>query len=646
MRAIIVLKVKFLSEEEQAAHNCRLASPMDVAIYEPVFNELGFRSLKNPYGLILGKNSLINSWVSPLALPVKIGNSDNLFVHAALKGFYQEGEEVFLLGFNEFAEIHLNKFNGIRVVRLTKSSNLRDATALRLPRGYQRRRFLPGQIFFGIKRDELKIHKFELIGFGRENRIEISYKRNDVEFLEYLVAANKMYSYITENIAKRRFPVNRTLVDKIRTDDLALKERVAKRIMLFFKERGEMPNRIDMVSNKIKCPLNYEQQVLEYMFGPINVDYQNLNAVEVRNLDEASKKILSYVTKKSQKNGTEHIFYLTEVFTDLNLDLGQLRMAWDYINLPINETNIIPTEMKKIDRVSHIIINMTQAKRGVPTLYEVMSKGLTLTQVKKGFKKAQNIILETYPHMEMTLRIPELKFPVDEATREFLEDVSEVKKTKAVSAPAKAAAPEKAAVAEKGEDLPLEEQVKGAKFQRASEEPIKFIGNPDTYLKNAKAIIENEAAFTKVGERINTENEVYFAESIYAYLDKKKNLHFSVGVKISGHLANQTGECNLEVRSNNLDIANRFFGIFQEKFTGISDIVTEDQMIADSQEILNYCKNIGAEKNWTTIEEVTLRLNFTTERAQRALNYMEETRVAIKDEKRTGTRYYFPGLVE
>ncbi|MHC1590812.1 MAG: hypothetical protein ACXQS8_01890, partial [Candidatus Helarchaeales archaeon] len=145
----------------------------------------------------------INTWVSPLSLPVKIGKPNQIFVHAALKGFFQEGEEIFLFGYSDFFEVFANKFNSIRVTKLVKSNSLRDATALRLPRGYQRRRFLPGQIFYGINREDLKIHKFELIGFGRENKIEISYKRNDVEFLEYLVAANKMYSYIKENIARR-----------------------------------------------------------------------------------------------------------------------------------------------------------------------------------------------------------------------------------------------------------------------------------------------------------------------------------------------------------------------------------------------------------------------------------------------------------
>ncbi len=644
MRPIIPLKIRFLSEKEQEEHNCRLATPMDIAIYQPIFNDLGFKSLRNPYGLLLGENSIINIWVSPLSLPVKIGEADNIFVHSALKGFFQENETIYLFTFNEFVESCLNKFNGIRIPKLVKTNNLRDATALRLPRGYQRRRFLPGQIFFGINREDLKIHKFELIGFGRENKIEISYKRNDVDFLQYLIAANKTYSYVKENIARRRFPVNRSLTERIKLEDLNLKEQIARRVLRFFKTEGHLPSRIDMVSNIIKCPLNFETNVLDYLFGPVSVNFDSLSPSEFRKLEDASKRILAYVTKK-QRNGKEANFYLTDVFYDLKLNIRLLKMAWTYINRPLNEERIGPREAKKIDKVSRIIINMTQSKKGIPTLYEVMSKGFTLSQVKKGFKKAQDLLQREYQQMETVLKIPPLLNPVDETVNEFLEEIGINPKETLQRITQKEEKDEITHV----ETLPetIEEQIKAAKFQQAVEEPIKFIGNPDNFLKNMKAIIENEVAFTKIKERINTENEVYFSEIIYAYLDKKKNLHFSVGVKITGHVANQTGEAKLEVRSNNLNIADRFFNIFKDKLDGVADIVSEDQFINDSNAILNYLKNFGAEKNWTNVEEVTLRLNFTTERAQRVLDYMEETRVAIKDEKAsTGIRYYFPGLVE
>ncbi|MHC1590811.1 MAG: hypothetical protein ACXQS8_01885 [Candidatus Helarchaeales archaeon] len=404
-----------------------------------------------------------------------------------------------------------------------------------------------------------------------------------------------------------------------------------------------MPTRLDMVSDVIKCPLNYESNVLEYLFGPISVDYQALSPGEFRRLEDIAKKILAYVWKKQQKNGADISFYLPDVFWDLKINIRLLRMAWDYINRPLAEEVITPREVKRIDKVSRIIINLAQAKRGIPSLYEVVSKGFTVSQARKGFKKAQHILEQEFKQMEMAIKIPPLLNPVDETVNEFMEEIGISPK-----AQFERVTPEKpASAAIKPTPETIEEQIESAKFHRALEEPIRFIGNPDTFLKNTKAIIQNEAAFTKVKEKINTENEIYFSEIIYAYLDKRKNLHFSVGVKITGHLANMTGEATLEIRSNNLSIADRFFNIFKEKLEGVAEIVSEDQFISDSTAILNYLKNFGAEKNWINVEEVSLRLNFSPERAQRVLDYMEETRVAIKDEKAsTGIRYYFPGLSE
>ena len=56
-------------------------------------------------------------------------------------------------------------------------------------------------------------------------------------------------------------------------------------------------------------------------------------------------------------------------------------------------------------------------------------------------------------------------------------------------------------------------------------------------------------------------------------------------------------------------------------------------------------RSYGKGKNWTNVEELTIRLNFSTERAKRILDYMEQNNLVKKIVKPdTGPRYYFPGL--
>ncbi len=618
--------VKLLSTEKQEEFHCNLPSPLHIAIYKPLLERLDIKK----DALLLGKNAIINITISTLNLPIKIGTYRDIFCHEDLKAFFTENEDVFILNYNDL-EI-FDKFKVIKPTRLYKTT-LMETISLKFPKKYSKYT-IPGQIYFGINRNNDQIWKFELIGFS--NKFEISDKRDGISIINYFVAADKAYDIILGQLESGKFTEPMDVIEEIKETEMDLKDKYSKKILQFFKDNGSMPSHLDLVSNIIGIPLGYEKQVLQYLFGPIKLNLDTISNEEQRDLERDGKKILNYVERRrrQEKNNVE-IWQpmVTDIYFDLKINLNELRLAFEYINIPTNDFTIKPEEITRIDKFSKTIINMAQKNNKIPTLSQVISKGMSIAQAKKAFKVSDEILKSVFPMWENELQIPHLLFPVDEMVSEHLD------KTKVGDKVPKFKHAEVTA-----EDS-LEVQITKARFQRATEEPIIFAGNPETFLKKSKAVIENELSFTKVKENIISESDTYSGDLVYAYLDKKKQVHFSVLISIDGNTIDDTGKVDLIIKSNDLSVAERFFNIFDNKLEEISAELTKDHYLSDSQDILHLVKSYGKGKNWTNIEELTIRLNYSTERATRILEYMEQNNLVKKIVKPdTGARYYFPGL--
>ncbi|NVM00836.1 MAG: hypothetical protein HWN67_00750 [Candidatus Helarchaeota archaeon] len=618
--------VKLLSTEKQEECHCNLPSPLHVAIYKPLFQSLDLK--KN--ALLLGKNAIINITISTLNLPIKLGTFRDIFCHEDLKAFFKENEDVFILNLND-----LEIFDKFKVIRSTKlfKTRLMETISLKFPKKYSKWA-IPGQIYFGISRNNDQIWKFELIGFS--NKFEISDKRDGIRDITFFVAADKAYDVILGRLESGKIKEPMDVIEGIKEEEIELKDKYSKKILQFFREKGTMPSHLDLVSNKIGIPLGYEKQVLQYLFGPIKLNLDTLTREEQRDLERNSKKILNYVERRRrQEKSNVEIWQpmVTDIYFDLKIKIHELRLAFEYINIPSKDFSIKPEEIARVDKFSKIIINMAQKDNKIPNLNQVINKGMSTAEAKKAFKVSDDILKSVFPMWENELQIPHLLFPVDEMVSEHLDKTKEediIPKFKHAEVTA---------------DDSLEVQITKARFQRATDESIIFTGSPETFLKRSKAMIENELSFIKVKENIISESDTYSGDIIYAYLDKKKQVHFSVAISIDGNIIDETGNIDLIIKSNDLSVAERFFKIFNNKLEEISAELTKDHYLSDSQDILQMVKSYGKGKNWTNVEELTIRLNYSTERAQRILDYMEQSNIVKKIVKPdTGPRYYFPGL--
>ncbi|MHA1301085.1 MAG: hypothetical protein ACTSO9_16815 [Candidatus Helarchaeota archaeon] len=634
MKQVFKFNIKLLSLEKQEEYHCNLSSSLHIAIYKPLFDAL---ELKHN-ALLLGKNSIINVKISTLSLPVKIGTYRDCLCHEDLKAFFKEGEEVFLLNFNDL-EI-FDKFKVIKPNKLFRVQ-LMEAISLKFPKGYQKYS-IPGQMYFGINRNNDQIWKFELIGYS--NRFEISDKRDGITSISYFVAADKAYNAIIDRLKSKKISEPLGVIKEIQDQELDLKDRLSRKILQFYRDNGAMPSHIDLVSNKIGIPLGYEKQVLQYIFGPIKLNLDTIKPEEQKELEKNCKKILNYVEKKrKQKKNDPELWQpmISDIVFDLKMNIHDIRYAFEYMNIPCNEFVIKPEEISRIDKLSKNIINMAQKNNEIPTLQTIVNKGMSIADTKKAFKVSDEILSHVFPMWENELKIPRLLFPVDEMVSEHLDSVTQVQ-TRVKSTPKIVQKMHNLEVT--AEDT-LELQITKARFQRATEEPIFFAGNPETFFKRCKNLIETELSFAKVKENIISEEESFAGDLIYAYLDKKKQVHFSVQVSVDGNTADETGKAELIVKSNDLSVADRFYNIFINRLEELEGEITKDSYVSDSQDILQMVKSYGRGKNWTNVEELTIRLNYSPERAQRILDYMEQANLAKKVERAsTGARYYFPGL--
>ncbi|MFX0137023.1 MAG: hypothetical protein ACFFDN_25520 [Candidatus Hodarchaeota archaeon] len=626
MKEVFKFNVKLLSTDKQEEFHCNLPSPLHVAIYKPLYERLDLK--KN--ALLLGKNAIINVIISTLNLPVKLGTYRDVFCHDDLKAFFEGNEDVLIINFNDL-EI-FDKFKVIRPNKLYKT-RLMETISLKFPKKYSKW-CIPGQIYFGINRNNDQIWKFELIGFS--NKFEVSDKRDGITEIAYFVAADKAYEVIMERLESGKISEPKDVITQIEEEEMELKDKFCKKILQFYKEKGAMPTHLDLVSNTIGIPVGYEKQVLQYLFGPIRLNLETLTDEEQRELERNSKKILNYVARKRKQEKSDVEIWqpmITEIFFDLKIGIQDLRLAFEYINIPVKDFSIKPGEIARIDKFSKIIINMAQKNKKIPTLNEAINKGMTIAEAKKAFKVSEGILETEFPMWENELRIPRLLFPVDEMVSEHLDKTKE------------------ADIIPKSKHAPvttedsLEVQITKARFQRATDDPIIFTGSPEIFLKRSKAMIENELSFARVKENIISESDTYSGDLIYAYLDKKKQVHFSVQISIDGNIIDETGKIDLIIKSNDLAVAERFFNIFNNKLEEIAAELTKDHYLSDSHDILQMVKSYGKGKNWTNVEELTIRLNYSTERAKRILDYMEQNNLVKKIVKPdTGPRYYFPGL--
>ncbi|MFX1449882.1 MAG: hypothetical protein ACFFCM_03500 [Promethearchaeota archaeon] len=626
MKEVFKFNVKLLSLEMQEEYHCNLPSPLHIAIYKPLYEALELRK----DALLLGKNAIVNVIISTLNLPIKLGTYRDMFCHEDLKAFFEENEDVFLINFND-----LDIFNKYKVIKPDKlhKTRLMETISLKFPKKYSKW-CIPGQIYFGINRNNDQIWKFELIGFS--NKFEISDKRDGIDNINFFVAADKAYEIILERLESNKVSEPKGIIEQIEEDETELKDKFSRKILQFYKEKGAMPTHLDLVSNNIGIPVGYEKQVLQYLFGPINLNLETITNEEQRELERNGKKILNYVERKRRQEKSDLGVWqplITDIYFDLKINIQDLRLAFEYINIPVKEFIIKPEEIAQIDKFSKIIINMAQKNQTIPTLNQVANKGMTISEAKKAFKVAEDILKTAFPMWENELQTPRLLFPVDEMVSEHLDKTKESEISP------------KFKYADVTPEDSLEVQITKAKFQRATEEPIIFTGNPEILLKKSKAMIENELSFAKVKENIISESDTFSGDLIYAYLDKKKQVHFSVQISIDGNIIDETGKADIIIKSNDLSVAERFFNIFNNKLEEIASELTKDHYLSDSQDILELVKSYGKGKNWTNVEELTIRLNYSTERAQRILEYMEQNNLVKKvDKPDTGARFYFPGL--
>lgn len=618
---------KLLSTEKQEEYHCNLASSLHIAIYKPLFDSLELRE----NGLLLGKNALINVKISKLNLPVKLGSFRDCFIHEDLKAFFKDDEEVFLLNYND-----LELFDNYKVIKPTRieQTELMETISLKFPKKYQKF-CIPGQIYFGIGYDNNQILKFELIGFG--DKFEISKKRDGIDSISYFVAPDKAYNVIVERLEAGKLSEPREVINRIKDEENELKDKYSKKILQFYKSRGVMPSHIELVSNVIGIPLGYEKQVLQYLFGPIKLNLDTITAEEQRILERNSRKILNFVSKKrKQIKSGEEIWQplISEIIFELRMKVNELRLAFEYFNIPYKDFTIKPEENAKIDRLSKTIINIAQKNKRIPSLEEIIEKGMTLDEAKKALKVSDEILKKVFPLWEKELEIPHLLFPVDEMVSEYLDKAKEIGALPQI---------QNGSISEES----LEDQITKAKFQRKTESPIIFDGNSELFLKKSRSMIEKEISVSKVKENIFSEADNFSGDIIYAYLDKKKQVNFSIQVSVIGNTIDEKGKADLTIKSNDLSVAERFFNILKDRLEELATEVTKDHYLSDSQNILQMVNGFGKGKNWTNIEEITIRLNMSAERAQRILDYMEENKIVKKIERAsTGVRYYFPGLTQ
>ncbi|NHI93238.1 MAG: hypothetical protein EAX96_12130 [Candidatus Lokiarchaeota archaeon] len=641
MKPTIEFFVKLLDDKNQETNHFKLGSSLDVAICEEYYNELGFKGSKNKYALLVGPRSSITVWVNSLSIPatIKMGEPDSIFLHQDIKGFFSDNERVFLINFYDYMNYYFNKQHSIKVSRIVRT-NLNDAIALKIPMKYRRLGYIPGQYFFGIKRESNQIFKFEMIGYSRE-RFEISNKRRDIDFIEFFIAPNKFYEYINHLIAQKRIIVNKSIGRKILTEAINLKESYARKVFSYFKDKGKFPTPIELVSDEIGIPLGFEKVILDYIFNKIEVDPKTLSSSEKDNLERDARKILAFTSKKlkqvEKSDWKANMPLISDVVLDLKLNIEDVKKVYAYINS--NNFLISPSEDALISKKAKTIVNLIQKTEEIPSIYDLIAKGLEVHEIKKALIQLEPLLKNQYK--EIDLMIPQIRYPVDASLTDYQEFVEE-DLTPLSSVTAKIQAP----IKENGEILPLETQIDNAKFERSNEEPVKFIGSPDILLKTIRAHIEHEAAFSKINEKIAIENELYFGNLIYAYLGKsKKIVHFSVEVKITGDVNTLSGKITLKVKSNDLSLSDRFYQIFQARTEEAIQKVSHDQLIADSTHLFQVTEHAG--KNWISPDELVLRYGFSEERAIRTLEYMVENKQIIKEKRvSTGTRYYFPSLAE
>jgi len=641
MKPIVEFEVKLLTEQDQEINHFKLGSSFDIAVCEDFYHELGFKGSKNKYALLVGPRSAITVWINPLSIPatIKMGKPNNIFVHQDMKGFFPDGERVFLIHFVDFMNFYYNKGHSIKVNRIRRT-NLADAIALKIPMKYRRLGYIPGQFFFGIKRQSNQIYKFEMVGFSRES-FEISSKRRDIDYLEYLIAPNKFYDYITTLINRKRIIIDKKIERRIIKEANTLRENFSKKILEFFKNKGKLPTRIDLVSNDVGIPLGFENVVLDFLFEKVEIDPRTLSTVERDRLESTARKVLAYTYKKLKQVEKDQWKYneplISDIILDMKLSVEDVKKAYAYMNS--KNFLIAPAEDTVIAKKAKTVISMIQKNNEIPSIYELISKGLKVHEIKKSFIQIEPLIKNQYAIID--LQIPKIKFPVDEMIGEYREFVTDEQAAAVKVSPQTAVV-----VQENGEALPLKDQIENAKFERRHDETLKFIGSPDALLKMIRVVVEHEAAFEKITERIAVENDMYYGNLIYAYLGKTKKLvHFSVEVKVTGNVVNQSGEILLRIKSNNAELGDRFFQIFNDRIEDALKKVNHDQLVADSAFLFQTAEHAG--KNWVTVEELELRYQFTKERAIRTLEYMDENKQVVKETRAsTGTRYYFPTLAD
>ena len=415
----------------------------------------------------------------------------------------------------------------------------------------------------------------------------------------------------------------------------------SKKILEFFKNKGKLPTRIDLVSNDVGIPLGFENVVVDYLFEKVEVDPRALSKVEIDNLESTARKILAYTYKKLKQISKDQWKLsdplISDVILDLKLPVADVKKAYSYMNS--KNFRIAPAEDTLIAKKAKILISLIQKNNEIPSIYELISKGLKVHEIKKSFIQVKDLIQNQYEIID--LKIPNINFPVDEMIGEYREFVTEEQAAAVKSSPQAAVV-----VQENGDALPLEVQIENAKFEKRHDDMIKFIGSPDSLLKMIRVVVEHEAAFEKIKERIAVENDMYFGNLIYAYLGKsKKTVHFSVEIKVTGNVVNQSGEILLRIKSNNAELGERFFQIFNDRIEDALKKVNHDQLVADSAFLFQTAEHAG--KNWITVDELILRYQFTKERAERTLEYMDENKQVVKETRAsTGTRYYFPTLAD
>ena len=231
------------------------------------------------------------------------------------------------------------------------------------------------------------------------------------------------------------------------------------------------------------------------MFNKIEIDPRNLTNREIEHLENISRKILIYTSKKLKSVEKSQRKYntplISDIIIDLRLNINDIKKAYAYMNS--NNFLISPAEDAHISKKAKIIINLIKKNEEIPTIYDLISKGLKIHEIKKALVQLESLLRNQFSIID--LQIPQIKYPVDNMMsdyKEFVDEDLQITDIKSVQV--------QEPMKENGELLPLEVQIDNSKFERSNEEPVKFIGSPDDLLKTIKAHIEHEAAFSKITE--------------------------------------------------------------------------------------------------------------------------------------------------